>query len=67
MFPGYTGYDGKNDFYRVFLIPGAAHCAINVYQPTSPFPQYALTQLIQWVEQEVPPAYLNGTTQSGIH
>ncbi|QDS75609.1 hypothetical protein FKW77_006536 [Venturia effusa] len=27
------------DFYRLFLIPGASHCMTNAYQPNAPFPQ----------------------------
>lgn len=65
MFPNSTGYTEINEFYRFFLVPGAAHCSINPYQPNGPFPQQALNQLIQWVEEGVAPAYLNGTTEAG--
>ncbi|KAL7420961.1 hypothetical protein Q5752_003845 [Cryptotrichosporon argae] len=65
MYPNATGYDEINEFYRFFLVPGAAHCAINAYQPDGPFPQYALQQMIDWVESGTVPTYLNGTTESG--
>ncbi len=65
MFPDATGYDEIHDFYRFFLVPGAAHCSVNSYQPDGPFPQHALGQLILWVEDGVAPAYLNGTKEDG--
>lgn len=65
MFPDAEGYDELNEFYRFFLVPGAAHCSINSAQPNGPFPQHALQQLIDWVEGGTAPAYLDGTTESG--
>ncbi|OJJ42198.1 hypothetical protein ASPZODRAFT_137430 [Penicilliopsis zonata CBS 506.65] len=49
------------DWYRLYLIPGAAHCAINPYQPDGPWPMTQLLTLIQWVEDGVVPVTLNGT------
>lgn len=46
MFPDAMGYSDIQEFYRFFLVPGAAHCAINSAQPKGPFPQHALQQLI---------------------
>lgn len=65
MFPNTTSYAPINEFYRFFIVPGAGHCSINPYQPGGPYPQYALQQLIDWVEEGTAPAYLNGTTESG--
>lgn len=65
MFPDANGYEEIHDFYRFFLVPGAAHCAVNSVQPDGPFPQFALQQLISWVEDGIPPAYLNGTKEDG--
>ncbi|KZP23964.1 tannase and feruloyl esterase, partial [Athelia psychrophila] len=65
MFPNASGYDEIHDFYRFFLVPGAAHCSVNSYQPDGPFPQYALQQLISWVEDNIAPAYLNGSKEDG--
>lgn len=65
MFPNDTSYQSINEFYRLFMVPGAAHCSLNPLQPEGPYPQYALSQLIAWVEEGIAPAYLNGTTESG--
>ncbi|KAH8647242.1 Tannase/feruloyl esterase [Xylariales sp. PMI_506] len=64
MFAEDADYEGIQSFYRFFRVPGAAHCAINAAQPNGPYPQYAMEQMIDWVESGVEPAYLNGTTQS---
>ncbi|OAA66683.1 Tannase/feruloyl esterase [Niveomyces insectorum RCEF 264] len=65
MFGANASYAQIQDFYRYFQVPGAAHCAVNPMEPHGPFPQYAVAQLIDWVENGVPPESLNGTTQSG--
>jgi tannase len=49
------------EFYRLFLVPGASHCDTNVYQPNAPFPQTNLAVLIDWVEKGIAPATLNAT------
>ena len=49
------------DMYRLFLVPGAAHCAVNPGQPNGPFPQNVLASLIDWVENGVNPTTLNAT------
>lgn len=46
------------DFYRLFLVPGASHCNTNVYEPNAPFPQTNLAVLIDWVEKGVAPETL---------
>ncbi|GFZ52162.1 hypothetical protein JCM24511_09935 [Saitozyma sp. JCM 24511] len=65
MFPGSSGYDQLQEFYRFFLVPGAAHCAISSAEPHGPFPQNALQQVIAWVENGTAPDHLDGTTESG--
>ena len=68
MYPG-LGFNDSfaqlNDWYRLFLIPGAAHCAPNPEQPNGPFPQTTLKTLIDWVERDVSPQVLNGTVLQG--
>ncbi|OIW23907.1 tannase and feruloyl esterase [Coniochaeta ligniaria NRRL 30616] len=58
------GYSKLNDWYRLFLVPGAGHCAPSQQQP-GPFPQDVLGSLISWVEQGVNPTLLNATVLSG--
>ena len=53
------------DWYRLFLVPGAGHCNINVYQPNGPFPQTNLGVMIEWVEQGITPTTLNATHLAG--
>ncbi|KAJ5679803.1 tannase subunit [Penicillium macrosclerotiorum] len=54
-----------NDWYRLFLVPGASHCNTNSLQPNAPFPQTSLGSLIDWVEKSETPATLNSTILSG--
>jgi tannase len=56
-----------NDWYRLFLVPGAAHCAPNEAQPNGPFPQTNLAVLIDWVEKGIVPTTLNATVLRGVH
>ncbi|KAI9694812.1 MAG: hypothetical protein M1822_000428 [Bathelium mastoideum] len=56
-----------NDWYRLFLVPGAAHCSPNTLQPNGPFPQTNLAVLIDWVENGVTPMTLNATVLQGQH
>lgn len=58
------GYSKLNDWYRLFLIPGAGHCAPSSMQP-GPFPQDVVGDLISWVEKGVNPTMLNATVRSG--
>jgi len=55
------------DWYRLFLVPGAAHCAPNTAQPNGPFPQTNLAVLIDSVEKGVVPETLNATVLQGSH
>lgn len=68
MYPGQS-YNESNaalqDWYRLFLIPGAEHCGSNSLQPNGPFPQTTLETLINWVEKGITPTRLNGTVLSG--
>lgn len=54
-----------DDWYRLFLVPGASHCAANLAQPNAPFPQTNLAVLIDWVENGVRPVTLNATVLQG--
>lgn len=68
MYPNLTyteGADALNDWYRLFLVPGAAHCSPSPYQPNGPFPQTNLQVLIDWVEKGITPVTLNATVLQG--
>ncbi|KAI9702282.1 MAG: hypothetical protein M1820_006214 [Bogoriella megaspora] len=70
MYPSLSFNDSTtalNDWYKLFLIPGAAHCAPNTLQPNGPFPQTNLAVLIDWVENGVEPKTLNATVLQGQH
>ncbi|EHL00674.1 alpha/beta-Hydrolase [Glarea lozoyensis ATCC 20868] len=54
-----------NDWYRLFLVPGAAHCQPNSLQPNGPWPQTSLAVLIDWVENGNSPETLNATVLQG--
>ncbi|KAI9148746.1 Tannase [Paramyrothecium foliicola] len=64
MFPDLGVVDGSaavNDFYRLFLVPGGAHCGSNSKQPKGGWPQTTLQTVIEWVENGVVPERLNNT------
>ncbi|KAJ5659847.1 tannase subunit [Penicillium longicatenatum] len=61
------GTSSINDWYRLFLVPGASHCNTNSLQPNAPFPQTSLGSLIDWVEKSEMPVTLNSTILSGAH
>ena len=54
MYPG-LGYNDSvsalSEWYKLYLIPGAGHCAKAADQPNGPFPVTPLKTLIEWVEQ----------------
>jgi tannase len=52
-----------DEFYRLFLVPGAAHCASNPNQPGGGWPQTTLQTVIEWVENGIAPQTLNGTDE----
>lgn len=67
MYPNMTyneSVSALNDWYRLFLVPGASHCATNSLQP-GPFPQTNLQVAIDWAEKGVVPQTLNATYLSG--
>ncbi|OJJ42197.1 hypothetical protein ASPZODRAFT_125919 [Penicilliopsis zonata CBS 506.65] len=57
--------EALNDWYRLFIVPGAAHCSTNDLMPNGPFPRTNLATLIDWVENGVEPVTLNATVMSG--
>lgn len=68
MYPNMTYNDSANalkEWYKLFLVPGMAHCAPNPLQPNGPFPQTNLPVLIDWVENGVEPTTLNATHLAG--
>ncbi|KAK7701810.1 hypothetical protein SLS57_011572 [Botryosphaeria dothidea] len=52
-----------DDFYRLYLVPGAAHCSSNDYQPAGSWPQTTLQTMIEWVEKGAAPDTLNRTAE----
>lgn len=50
-----------DDFYRLFLAPGGAHCTSNDFQPNAGWPDSTLPTIIDWVESGIAPATLNGS------
>ncbi|KAF2119681.1 Tannase/feruloyl esterase [Lophiotrema nucula] len=54
-----------SDWYKLFLVPGAAHCATNPLQPNGAFPNTNLAVMIDWVENAVEPSTLNATHLTG--
>lgn len=70
MYPNMTynaSYAAMDDWYRLFLIPGAGHCSPSDTQPNGPWPQDTLGALIQWVEKGITPQTLNGTVLQGAN
>lgn len=68
MYPNLSFNDSAaalNDWYRLFLVPGAAHCGPNTAMPNGPFPQTNLAVLIDWVEKGIMPTTLNATILQG--
>jgi tannase len=53
------------EWYRLFLVPGAAHCATNSAQPNGPFPQTNFAVMSRWVEKGIEPKTLNATILQG--
>ncbi|TQV90412.1 tannase and feruloyl esterase family protein [Cordyceps javanica] len=53
-------------FYRLFLVPGAAHCGTNPLQPNGQWPRTTLETVIGWVESGTAPETLDagGTIDS---
>lgn len=53
-----------DEFYRLFLVPGGAHCQSNTEQANGGWPQETLQQVIDWVENGVAPATLNNSGEA---
>jgi tannase len=53
-------------WYKLFLIPGAAHCSTNTLQP-GPYPEDNMATMIDWVENNIEPTGLNATVSSGTY
>ncbi|KAL6230985.1 hypothetical protein BDW75DRAFT_248230 [Aspergillus navahoensis] len=54
-----------NEWNRLFLVPGAAHCSPSTNQPNGGWPQTTLQTLIDWVEGGRVPERLNATVLAG--
>jgi tannase len=70
MYPNMTyneSTEALGDWYRLFIVPGAQHCAPGGLQPNGPFPQTNLEVMIDWVENGVKPTTLNATVLSGAN
>lgn len=64
MFPNMTfnaSTQAMDDFYRLFLVPGAAHCGINHEQENGGWPATTLQTMIEWTENGIAPTTLNNT------
>lgn len=57
--------DALNAWFKLFLVPGGAHCVVNPQQPNAPFPFGPLAALIDWVEQGDEPVTLPASATSG--
>ena len=53
------------EWYKLYLVPGAAHCSTNSLEANGPFPQTNLAVMIDWVENGVEPITLNATHLAG--
>ena len=66
MFPdmGYNeSVSAVDEFYRLYLVPGGAHCGSNSNQPGGGWPQTTLQTVIDWVENRAAPETLSGTDE----
>lgn len=64
MFPDLSFNESSaalDDFYRLFLVPGGAHCGSNTEQANGGWPQETLQQVIEWVENGNAPDTLNNS------
>ncbi|CAM1507973.1 Fc.00g048210.m01.CDS01 [Cosmosporella sp. VM-42] len=69
MYPNLSDKEaGKalEDWYQLYLIPGAGHCGTNELQP-GPYPQNNMEIMIDWVENGSKPDRLNATVSSGTN
>lgn len=64
MYPNISYNDSVtelNNFYRLYLVDGAAHCTPDTTQCNGAFPQTNLPVMIDWVENGIEPVTLNAT------
>ncbi|TGO88747.1 hypothetical protein BPOR_0144g00170 [Botrytis porri] len=54
------------EWYKLFLIPGAAHCSTNTLQP-GPYPADNMATMIDWIENGIELERLNATVGSGTY
>ncbi|KAL3482789.1 tannase [Aspergillus germanicus] len=54
-----------NEWNRLFLIPGGAHCGPSTSQPNGGWPQTTIQTMIDWVEKGEKPEQLKTTVLSG--
>ncbi|KAL3452718.1 tannase and feruloyl esterase-domain-containing protein [Aspergillus insuetus] len=59
--------EALNEWNRLFLIPGGAHCGPSTSQPNGGWPQTTIQTIIDWVEKGEKPERLNTTVLSGEH
>ncbi|KAI2620916.1 feruloyl esterase-like protein B precursor [Hypomontagnella submonticulosa] len=58
MFGGLSYEDGiaaMDEFYRLYIVPGGAHCGSNRDQPAGGWPATTLQTVIEWAENGVAP------------
>ena len=64
-----TGFDGVQQFYRLFHVPGVSHCGLGILSHSSlgPWPQNGadFDAVINWVEKGVAPSQVIGVGQHG--
>ncbi|KAI9649687.1 hypothetical protein NHQ30_002268 [Ciborinia camelliae] len=54
------------EWYKLFIIPGAAHCSTNTLQP-GPYPADNMATMMDWVENGIEPERLNATVSTGTY
>lgn len=68
MYPGLSFNESTaklSEWYKLYLVPGAAHCGPNTQEPNGPWCQTNLGVMIDWVEQGTVPTTLNATYLDG--
>lgn len=68
MYPGLSFNESTAklaEWYKLYLIPDAAHWGPNTQQPNGPWCQTNLAVMIDWVENGVEPTTLNATYLAG--
>ena len=67
MYPGLSFEEGNeklNDWYRLYIIPGATNGATNDERPNAGIPRDNFAHMIEWVEYGVVPVTINATVES---